>query len=558
MNMPRYGFLMAGMLVNSAWAAPGIDAGSLLQQIERDRHLQIQPAESSNLRPLATPDDSRAQDGDIRFTVKKLIVLNVSVFDPQVLTQLLSDTLGQSVSLAQLRERIQRITAYYHTHGYPAAYAYLPEQTIADNGEVEVRVLEGYLGEIHLHNRSRLSDAAARARLPKMKAGEVLAQTKIERSAALENDIPGIAAQTAFNPGRDTGFTNIDVTLTDRPVLTTQLSVDNQGNRYTGDGNRIMLRPEISNFTGYGDKLTANLLYGGFGMKYHAFQYQLPSYWTGDGRAGIEYSEVDYYLGRELLASGSQGTTRSTGIFGSYPIVRGDALNVNVEMRHQEKMIRDIVQATKDTNERRSYSESLTLSGDWRDNAVNVWSVGYVTGSLALLNPPRIALDAASAQSMGHYHKSNWSYLRLQSLPWLEDATLSIALNGQINLGRNLDPSEKTVLGGARGVRAYPANEGMSDNALLATVEVKKPITSQLQALLFADYGKGMSSSYPWPAVASSNRRELGGAGTGVKYQLAESAYLSLQCAWRTTRSKPLSGNDTPNGRVWIEFAWGL
>lgn len=526
--------------------------------MERDRRALAQQPETSGIVPLEAPAAGSEQNKALRFTVRKIILLNVTAFNETTLLELLDDTVGQSVSLAELRERIKRISDYYHAHGYLAAYAYLPEQTISENGEVEVQVLEGYLGEIRLHNQSRLSDAAAAGRIPKMKPGNLLQQAPLERSALLTGDIPGVAAQTALNPGKDPGFTDVDITLTDKPLIALQLSADNQGNRYTGDGNRLSLHPEISNLTGYGDKLIANLLSGGFGMKYSQLQYQLPSYWTGDGRVGFEYGEVAYRLGREFLASRSQGTTRTSGLYGSYPLRRSDAVNLSLEVRHQEKMVRDEVLSVSDINERKSYSQTVGVSGDWRDSGINLWNIAYTTGRLDFAYQIHKALDAGSAKTYGHYSKYNWGYTRLQIIPGSDNASLMFSLSGQVNPGRNLDPSEKMVLGGMHGVRAYPSNEGMSDSAILTTLELRYQLTPQLQGVVFYDYGNGVQNSYPWPAVASANKTEIGGAGVGLKFDLFGSGYLEAQGAWRTTKAKPASGSDTPGGRVWVGIGWNL
>lgn len=554
----RFLLLIAWAVTNTAWAAPGIDAGSLFQQMEREQRESLPPPSSPGISPFETPVSGSAQDKELRFTVQKIILLNVTAFDEDILVKLLADTVGQPVSLAELREHINHITDYYHAHGYPAAYAYLPEQAFADGGAVEVRVLEGYLGEIHLHNQSRLTDTTARARFPEMKTGDLLRQAELERAALLVNDIPGIAAQTVFNPGKDTGFTDVDITLIDKPLLTAQLTADNQGNRYTGNGNRFAVRTELSNLTGYGDKLIANLLYGGFGMKYNQLQYQLPTYWTGEGRAGFELGEVRYQLGREFLASRSQGSTSIASLYGSYPVLRSDSVNFDVEVRLQKKIIRDEVLSVNDINERRSYGQSLGINESWRDSGINLLNATYTTGNLDFANMNRLAMDAASAKTSGRFSKYNWNYTRVQPVSGLRDTNATLSLIGQINLGRNLDSAEKMALGGTQGVRAYPSSEGTSDQATLATIELKHQFNSLIQGSIFYDYGNGIQNSHPWPAVSNTNKTEIAGTGVGLRLNLLDHGYLSMQIAWRITHIKPAFENDKPNGRVWLEMGWGL
>lgn len=521
------------------------------------RELELNP-QTSGISPIAPPS-SNAENGELRFTVQQFNLLNVTAFKEGPLLELLSDTIGQSISLTELRERLKRITGYYHAHGYPAAYAYLPEQTIAEDGIIEVRVLEGYLGEIHLHNQTRLSDSAALKRLPQMKSGDLLQIERLERSALLENDIPGVSAQISFNPGQDPGFTDIDVTLTDKPVMSLQFSADNQGNRYTGDGNRITLHPEISNMSGLGDKVSMTLLSGGFGMKYEQIAIQLPTYWTGDARVGVDYGELDYRLGREFLASRFQGKTRTTSLYGSYPIVRSDAANLSVEARFTEKMMRDEALSVNDSNKRLGYGRTFSVVGDSRGSGLNQYSISYTEGRLDFADVrPRI-LDELSAKTRGIFRKYNWGFSRLQPIPYIsETASLTVALSGQYNISRNLDSSEKMALGGGHAVRAYSASEGMSDEALLVTLEFKQALAPQIQGSVFYDIGSGKLNSHPWPAVANNNQASLSGAGLGLKVGITDHGYLSVQAAWRTTIEKPVSSNALPGARVWLEIGWQM
>jgi hemolysin activation/secretion protein len=526
----------------------------LLQQIERGQRALILSPNDSDIAPQQAPDSSNEPDHAIRFTIRRIILRNISVFSEEILLELLSDTLEQSVSLAELKARTKRITDYYHAHGYPAAYAFLPEQVIGEDGNVEIQVLEGYLGEIHLNNTSRLKDVVVNKLLPKLMPGDILQQDPLERSTLLVNDIPGVLVQTAFNPGKDPGFTDVDITLTDRPILSAQFSADNQGNRYTGYSNRFIFHPEINNLTGYGEKLSANLLYGGFGMRYHQAQFQLPTYWTGQGRVGIEHSEVEYHLGREFAASGSQGTTRTNALYADYPLIRSDAKNLILGYRYQEKMIRDQVVSTGDNNQRGSFSHSYTANGDWRDSAFNLWSINYTQGRLDINSLQHRALDATSAKTLGYFNKINWSYARLQGILGSERTSIMLSLNGQLNLGRNLDTSEKMVLGGAHGVRAYPSSEGMSDKAVLVSLEVKYQLSAKAQVSVFYDYGNGIENTLPWPAVKNTNQAVIGGTGVGLRFQLGETGYLSLQSAWRTLQTKPTSTNDKSGGCYWLEM----
>lgn len=540
------------------WALPAIDAGSIQQQIQLDQSQQHLPVETEpTIAPVEAPIAGSEQDKELHFTVRKINLQNVTAFEEGKLLDLLADTIGQEISMDVLRKRIKRITDYYHAHDYPAAYAFLPEQTIGEDGAIEVRVLEGYLGQLRVHNHSRVITRAAELRLPELKSGEILQQGQLERSILLINDIPGIEAQLVFNPGKDPGFTDIDITMEEKPRFNAMLAADNQGSRYTGDTNRVTLRPEVNNLIGLGDKLSGSIMSGGAGLGYTQAQYQLPTALTGPWRVGVEYSEVKYSLGKEFAAAHAEGLTRTANSYVGYPLIRSAMLNMNVEAKYQEKMIRDIVNAVSDINERKSYSGILVFNGDWRDSAHNMWNYSITAGRLDFTYWLHWFIDGLTAQTFGRYRKTNWSYTRMQPVSFLNNTSLNLTVNGQTT-NRNLDSSEKMVLGGAHAVRAYPASEGMSDQGEILTLELKHEFAPHYQVSTFYDYGHGSANHNPWPAVVHNNRTNLGGVGVGFQYNNGDNVSFSINCAWRTRKNIPLSGPDTPGGRVWMEIGINL
>jgi hemolysin activation/secretion protein len=63
-----------------------------------------------------------------------------------------------------------------------------------------------------------------------------------------------------------------------------------------------------------------------------------------------------------------------------------------------------------------------------------------------------------------------------------------IKFNGQLS-NSNLDSSQKFYLGGATGVRAYPASEGGGSEGFLMNLELHKQLPANFSFLGFYDYG---------------------------------------------------------------------
>jgi hemolysin activation/secretion protein len=199
---------------------------------------------------------------------------------------------------------------------------------------------------------------------------------------------------------------------------------------------------------------------------------------------------------------------------------------------------------------------TLGASGDWTDRvggyATNTYSFEVVNG--------RLNLDAAAAQAdrgpgghdtAGRYSKLTFSFARTQFLG--SDLVLYTALNGQF-AKKNLDSSETQSLGGAYGVRAYPQDEGVGDDAATVNVELRwsPPDFGQLQVITFVDAGTVRVNHSPVPGD-TNNRRTLAGEGLGFQWVPTRRFALKLYLAWRAT-SPPVSDDDR-RPRAWLQYA---
>ena len=130
-------------------------------------------------------------------------------------------------------------------------------------------------------------------------------------------------------------------------------------------------------------------------------------------------------------------------------------------------------------------------------------------------------------------------------------------MNGQ-QASKNLDSSEKFVLGGINGVRAYPQGEASGDEGYKATLELRYNLMANLQGAVFYDMGEIAVNKAPF-AVAASNNRSLSGAGIGLQGSVGR-VQLKASVAWRTDGgtvvSIPASAAQMPT--VWVQGVVGF
>jgi hemolysin activation/secretion protein len=128
---------------------------------------------------------------------------------------------------------------------------------------IKVMVLEGYYAKYTINNNSHLTqtriDAMLQAALCGNKrpdcVGSVVTEKGNERAVSIVNDIPGIRAKVALEPGKDLGTTNFVMDVKPSNLPRSTVGVDNYGGKSTGVY-RISASTDWLNMRGEGDILS--------------------------------------------------------------------------------------------------------------------------------------------------------------------------------------------------------------------------------------------------------------------------------------------------------------
>lgn len=543
--------LIAWAVVDAANAQIAPDAGSILRDQQKPvLELPVRPPPPVRLNEPARP---AAQPSDVRFLLKRVVITGNTVFPERALLALIEDIVGKEAGFAELEAAAARISRYYRERGYLVARAYLPAQDIKD-GSVEIAVLEGRFGKADINNLSLVRDSVVRTytnRLP----GERVYELRLERQLLLLNDLPGVGeARASLSPGSNVGESDVLFEVTPGPRVTGSIELDNHGNRFTG-ATHLTGRMNLNSPLGLGDSLSAILTKGFNGLEYVRAGYQLPL--GGDGfKLGAAYSSTRYRLGKNFASLDASGSAENTTLNASYPFIRTRNFNLYAQAAYDWRDFHDRQGSISAVSDKASRVASLSLNGDARDalfiGGVTVFSAGYSDGRINIESPTARAVDDASARTHGHFGKFNFNLLRLQSLGERLSAYVSLAAQ---KASKNLDSSEKFLLGGANGVRAYPQGEASGDSGYLATLELRYVLnlptaSGVLQPFAFVDTGGVMLSENPF--AAGTNRCNLAGGGLGLSWARANDFQVKLTVATRIGSERVLSDTDDRT-RGWLQ-----
>lgn len=468
---------------------PPVDAGSLLQEVERQRPPPTPPRQGPALNVPPPLEPSAAPTAE--FTVKNFTFAGNTKVTSSVLEAALVNYLNRPIQFKDLQEATNVVVDAYSKAGW-LARAFIPRQDITE-GTVRIHIIEAlYGGSVIEGEFDHVSRERVQATVDsQLVEGDVLSLTAVERGLLLADDLPGVTVVGSLTAGENTQETDVLVSVEDTPWIIGRVQVDNQGNKSTGE-NEVSINASVDGLTGNADQLTAYGLYTQ-GLEFISAGYSIPVAYSGL-RFGANYSTLYYrVVDQALISGGDRGTGYATtwGLEATQPIIRSRNTNLLARLGYTSKFFDNRFGSITTSK----YTVGVYSLGITATHLDNLAGGGYTTLSLIpstgevdySMSPDHQRIVQATTQSEGRFSKLRYGLSRQQNLP----ANFSIFVNfrGQI-ASKNLDSSEQFYLGGPSGVRAYPNNEAGGSQGNLLSLELRYNVTPQLQFAAFYDYGE--------------------------------------------------------------------
>jgi hemolysin activation/secretion protein len=487
------------------------------------------------------------------------------------LYELVREKTGKELTFFELQQITIYITNYLREKkGFLLARAFLPEQDVTD-GIIEIQIIAGQIsGRANINVREparvrkEILQGIADHAIPEESA---IRMDRIERAVLLINDLPGIKAQASLEPGATPGSTSLKINTSEDRLIQGLLSADNHGDRYTGyirGAGQIFANDP----SGLGDQIAISYV-GAEDMIHGIASYTLPIGYSGL-KGNISYSYLHYELGEELKPLNAKGQAQVIGSNLSYPVVRSRRASLWLELGFEYLDLWDEANSIK-TRDREVSVGSLNLKGNFFDQfkggGLTIADIGFFAGNADLsgLASNRIA-DAAGPGTHGGFSRITYSMARLQRMT--RAAALFVSLRGQLASG-NLDSSQKFILGGPFGVRAYPSGEGAGDEGHMGTVEIRYdlppiPYLKSTQLIGFYDAGWAKLNHDPWPGaiVNATGKNDYVLSSGGIGLNIQEPGIYSLRATYAhkigSNDGRNIQGNNVDNrshsGRLWVQF----
>ena len=532
---------MLGLILGSVgpvWGQTVPDAGAIRQQLES---LQPRRLPTPSLRERQPHTEALQPYSGVTVAVQQFVFNGNTLISSTELEQVVKPYLSQTMDFAQLQSAATAVAARYRRSGW-VVRVFLPRQEI-NQGIVTIQVLESVFGKVRFEGESprRVSQAKIRQIIHAQQApGTPLNADLLDRADLIANALSGARVSMALDEGDATQSTDAVDRETDTAMWAGDVSADNTGAAATGRY-RFSANAEWRSPSGSGDALGANWAQS-LGSDYLRLGYGIP---VGDAgwRVGANASYLQYRLvAPELLALHAQGRSDSLGLEAMYPWVRTRQGNLSLMVSADSKNFDNQANA-RVSSHYSTHNFSLGLTGNsedsWGGGGANLFNASWVNGQVNLNGSPNQVGDMNAARTQGGFAKLRFLAARQQVLG--QDVALYTAYAGQL-ASKNLDSSERFYLGGANGVRAYPANEAGGSEGQMVNLELRTFWPQGFALTGFYDWGQVRVNRHnDFSGAALTNVLRLQGAGLALSWQ--SSGGLNLKATW----ARRLGVNPAPN-----------
>ncbi|MFC3550054.1 ShlB/FhaC/HecB family hemolysin secretion/activation protein [Lysobacter cavernae] len=460
-----------------------------------------------------------------------------------------------ALSFEQLQAVADIVTRTYRLAGFIVSTAYLPVQTPGPDQLIEIRVLEGRIGQVEVKGASRYRSGTLAAPLQQLN-GQPLRKQEVDSALLYLRDLPGVSVSSVLQPGRNAGETDILLVATEAPRgYAISLGGNNYGTETTG-----RYRAEVgllwNSPLGLGDRFSASYAYAMDPQQSQlgalSYALPLPAVPGFSGVIGASRSELEVHRG-VFSRLDLQGPTSVFYAGADWKFVNRENLQWQATARYLNEQSRLSALGMQLSNQKFDAAElgASMRHTDLRWRGVNLLQLSVRQS----LQDNSATPDLVSPEHDSHFTVARLAYTRMQYLARTQ--RLYFRFNGQYT-DDALTPMEQFAVGGPDSVRAYPVSDALGDLGYYTALEYHvdapgfadkaspfngRPWREVLELSVFADHAR----VYP----AAGNRlfapsvTTFDGVGVGGSFRLPQFKGFELQFSI----AKPTGSREATDGR---------
>ena len=471
--------------------------------------------------------------------IRQIRIVGATVYSAAQLAELYADLLGKPVTLQDVYDLAQRITAKYGAEGYVLSRAIVPVQELDPNGAVvNIQVVEGYIETVEWPPQLSAYRDFFSYYGSKISAERPVNIRTIERYLLLAGDLPGLKFKNSVKPHPSkVGAAILVVEVTLKPIDFFS-RVDNRGTPARGPL-EYLSSTTFNNLFGGHEALTLTAA-GAF--KTRELQFYGANYRQVLNPEGLTYfANASYGFGHpgteelQFLNYRTRSFYAETGL--SYPVIRARERNLGVSglwfWSNDRGIFLDLPDDPPSTHDRMR-GMRVRVDADSADAIGGINQLYFVfSQGVRGLGATQNGQDLASrANGRVDFSKMELTVSRVRPLPLLPGLSGLVAAYGQYAMTPLL-VSELCGYGGRLFGRGFDPSQFVADSCLLAMFELRYDIPIQLQSVTqtqlygFFDHGY-LHNLAPVPGTFTTVDAASFGAGLRLGWLNAVTADLTV------------------------------
>lgn len=484
-----------------------------------------------------------------QITVRTFDVTGVAALPFETVSGLLAPLAGQTVTLGQLVQTSDQITALYRSRGYPLSFAVIQNQTFA-NGNVVVTVVEGHIGNVVVQGDVGNAEQRLKSLAQPMVDEHPLTQATLERQLNLMRMVPGVTITPTLDlPRRADGASDLVIAATRRAYTL------NGGVSDLGTGQQPLVSASTNSLTPLGEqvKLTSSvplntddvkfvsgevtvpLANNGLALKIDGYRYKASPHNDAIESLGfkrtVKNDRVGAGLSYPFLLSNQQSLTGTAGMYAVTAIDRYERSENNAVLE-QKSGVRAVNAELRYLRVGETQSTDVTIGVAKGMNGLG--ANRSITSNYGYSDVPELRLD---------FLKTNLNARQAFKLP----GQFGLVASGAAQYSKDALPSSEQIsFGSWRFGMGYPQGEQSGDKGVGASLELNRsfptglPIVTSVLPYLLTDYSR---SWYNRRIVQIPNTRHLSSVALGLRLT-DDKHYLFDMNVAKPTGAPTINGND--------------
>ena len=542
--------------VVSAVCLSGLATPALAQQSAQPSHVDERfapkPTPPSVGAPIEIPQAPAAPahkgGGGVPFTLSSVDFQGNTVLSNSELHALAAPYIGRQVTLDQVYELADQITAAYRAAGYILARAVVPAQRVS-GGHLTLKIIEGFIDQVKIQGDAGGARDYLQAYGRRIAAIRPLTADVLERELLLASDLTGYSVRSILTPSPSVqGAADLTLVI-EHKDLDVFIGADNRGSKYLGPY-EALLGVYVNDPFGTGGRLGLNGVAtpeSGPELAYGAISFDQP---LGDDGVRL-FSSVSYtntLPGGILQELDTKGRALNGDVSVSYPFIRSRDFNLSgsLSFGYHDVHSQNEVIAPLFSDHIRSLTADVYVNGldDWGGYSTGTVSV---TQGLDILGATEKGTPVASrAGAGGTYTRANFEVTHEQ--PLVDPVSIYVAGAGQTSFGSPLLASEQFSLGGLEYDRAFDPSEVTGDSALAGRAELRVDALARADFLSNVQFYGFYEGGEVWESKALPGTPEhetLISGGLGVRFELGDHLNTDLEWAKPLERQELGAGGET-------------